>query len=370
MVIRELGLIDFRNYRELFVGFDAHINVFIGRNGQGKTNLLEAIHLLTHLESFRTRRLAPMIRNGGPLAQLQAVVETADSVHRARIELTPRGKRVWLDDGPVPKVSAYISTFFSLLFNADRLYEYRQFPGQRRTFFDRYLSFLDAAHLEDLKAMREVLQQKNRLLKSPQPRGLAEWDELFLAKSYAIVKRRQDMAQQVGDRLASLFAALTGRGETLGLRYRPSLKGDPGEWPERLRQVAARERDLGHAVVGPQRDDYRLTLDGEREDEAFSQGEYRVGMLALILAMNGVLEERLHFAPALLADDLFSELDPHIQRQVMGHLERLPNQVFITTTHSIEQLFPASARVREIRAGRVDQARGPSHERASHRRGV
>ena len=251
MVIRELGLLHFRNYDQLFARFADRLNVFVGENGQGKTNLLEAIYLTTHLESFRSRKLLPVIQSGQPLAQVQVVVAKEDREFKARLELSRQGKKVWLDGVTVPRVSSYIALFFSLLFNPDHLFQFRQFPAERRAAMDRFLAFIDPAYLQALKDMRVVLLQKNKLLKSGRPQGLAEWNHLFIDKGYAILEGRKRRVDELQGRLRGMFGRLTGRAEELKLIHRPSLDGTREDWA-RARRWISRARASPEAVNGSQ----------------------------------------------------------------------------------------------------------------------
>ena len=352
MVIRELGLIHFRNYEETFTRFAERLNVFVGRNGQGKTNLLEALYLVTHLESFRTRRAAHLVQEGAAQAYVQVVVTEGHLEHKTRIELSRQGKKVWLDEAIVPRVSSYIALFFSLLFNPDNLFRFHQFPAERRALFDRFLSFIDPAYLKALKDLRVVLVQKNKLLKSGRGGDLREWNQLFIDKGYAILKRRMGMVGQLNRLLSGLFEAVTGRHEDLALLYEPSLEGEPEDWALALEKVEPRERMLGHALAGPHRDEFGFRLGGG-DSERMSQGEYRGAFVALLLAINGWLGAERGYQPVLILDDLLSELDGAVQRALLEHLARLPNQVFISTTQWTEGLCPAPAAVRAIEGGRL-----------------
>lgn len=353
MVVRELGLIRFRNYENLFTGFADRLNVFFGKNGQGKTNLLEAIYLVTHLESFRTRKIVPLIERPHDLSQVQAVIVKDDRDWKTRIDLTRQGKKVWLDDTSVSKVSYYIALFFSLVFNGDFLYQFRQFPAERRAFFDRYLSFIDPGYLMGIKDMRVILSQKNKLLKTGDSGSLSDWNHLLIEKGYAIIAKRREAIEAICEELERIFPRVSGRRGRLEIAYRPSLDGPPEAWAEALARAEPRERQLGHALVGPHRDDFRLRLDDGRQDDHFSQGEFRICFLALLLSMNAWLDSIRKVRPVLILDDLFSELDRGVQKTLMSFLAGLPNQIFVTTTEWTEGFCPSDAAVREIRRGRI-----------------
>ncbi|HKI97464.1 MAG TPA: DNA replication and repair protein RecF [bacterium] len=352
MVIREFGAIHFRNYRELFVNFSEGINLFIGDNGQGKTNLAEAIYFLSHLGSFRTHRLDPLLTFGEAASWLQGTVLKPDFETKARVEITRRGRRVWLDDQPVATLSAYAALFYAVLFNPDSLYSYRHYPAARRAEFDRFLSFLDPDYLEALRNFRTIQMQKNGLLKGGDLSSLPDWNHLFIEKASGIIKRRAALLERLNGELPALFALLTGRDEALRLVYEPSLTGNPAQDEATLARVTEQERLAGHAMYGPHRDDVQLVLD-QRKESYFSQGEYRVSLLALKLALNGLLSERRGSHPVIILDDLFSELDASVQGRLLEYLKSMPNQIFITTTQVPPTLQIPGVQIMEIREGRI-----------------
>jgi len=353
MVIQEFGLVQFRNYQDLFVEFSNRINFFIGRNGQGKTNLAEGIYYLAHLSSFRTRRLGELLRSGAPRGYIQGAVTRDDFPLKARIELSRQGRRVWLDEEAIARTSRYISEFYVFLFNPERLYGYRQQPAERRALFNRYLAFIDAGYLNTVKGYRVVLAQKNRLLKNGEKSSLPDWNKLFVQKSYDIILERAESVSAINQHLAGIFHQLTGRQERLRLVYLPSLRGDAAEGARVLERVAERERLVGHALYGPHRDDFRLEFAGSGSEELFSQGEYRAAWLALQMAMSRLMTERMRFRPVWILDDLFSELDQGVCGRVLDVLAAGTNQVFITTTELPRHLRLPEGRIMEIESGRV-----------------
>jgi len=368
MVIRELAALDFRNYTEIRVSFDEHIHVLIGENGQGKSNLVEAIYFLLHLDSFRTHDWQRLVRQGAALAQIQGRIQSADNADKIRVEVSRRGRRVWWNDEPVLKLSAYVNRSFALVFNPDTLYLYRHVPAERRLFYNRFLSFLDAAYVRDLIAFRQIHAQKNRLLRGGELAGLDAWNRLFAERSRAIMAQRSGFVDALNQALPEVFAALTGRRENLRLSYQPSLKGEPDQIAQQLVQAQEQEARLGHAVLGPHRDDYRLALDGAedacgskgaadggalRREVHFSQGEYRAALLALTLVLDRFLAQRKGFRPIVILDDALSELDARVRDAVAAHLLGMPNQIFITTTARLDPFQAAGARIMEIRAGQV-----------------
>ncbi|MBI4083462.1 MAG: hypothetical protein HY423_12720, partial [Candidatus Lambdaproteobacteria bacterium] len=194
-------------------------------------------------------------------------------------------------------------------------------------------------------------------LKRRDAASLPDWNQLLIEKSYAILVKRRALAEQINGVLAALCSELTGGAAPLRLELVASLRGAREGWPAQVEQARAAELEAGHALVGPHRDDYRLSLGGPqggvRAETQFSQGEYRAALLALELALNRLLSERPGFAPVLILDDLFSELDEGVRARVLDHLERLPNQIFITATEAPRHRGSAPAHRLTIEAGRI-----------------
>ena len=353
MVIREFAFTSFRNYDELLIDFSDKINIFIGNNGQGKSNLAEGIYFLSHLDSFRTHRPKKLIQFGQPISQIQATIAKGGISHKARIEISGKGRKVWLDEFPIRKLSEYITSFYAIVFNPDSLHFFRHIAGERRAFFNRFLSFFDSMFLYEIREFRSVHAQKNRLLKTGAKSSLLDWNVLFVEKGCDIVKKRQEMVERINAVLPELYARVSGRQARLLLEYRPSIAGEPAACLKLLEKAAYQEFQAGHALHGPHRDDFHLTLAEGHGDEFFSQGEYRISLLALKLAINLVMTERMQFHPVLILDDLFSELDETVRTNLRAYLFQVPNQIFITSTEPREAHEYPDPRIMEIRAGQI-----------------
>ena len=353
MVVREFAATHFRNYEELLVKFSDKINIIVGDNGQGKTNLVEGIYFVNHLESFRTHRPKKLIRFGQPLSHLQAHISRSEISHKARIELSKFGRKVWLDDAPIGRLSEYITSFYAVVFNPDSLHSFRHYSAERRAFFNRFMSFFNGIFLREMRAFRSIHSQKNQLLKGTDNSSLFDWNVLFVEKSCDIVRGRQEIVERINEMLPELFAEISGHRERLTLQYFPSLGADAARNMEVLAKAAEQEFKVGYALHGPHRDDFRLQLGEEQSDEFFSQGEYRIALLALKLAVNNIMARQMGFHPVLILDDLFSELDAAVRGNLRSYLFELENQIFITSTEYGEARDYPHAQIMEIRGGRV-----------------
>lgn len=353
MVIQELSAVSFRNFSELRIRFSERINVISGLNGHGKTNLAEAIHFLSHLDSFRTHRMENLIAKGQSVSQIQGFIRIDEIERKTRIEISHRGRKVEVDNHPIPTISTYISNYFSFVFNPDNLYLFRHIPAERRWLVNRYLSFVSSGYLKSLREFRFVQAQKNQLLRRGELAGLPAWNQLLAERSNAILIDRMALAQRVSPLLSDVFSQLTGRRESLWLELRPSLNGSAREMTEVLARAREAELRAGHALLGPHRDDVRLVLKGRGSDALFSQGEYRAALLALQFGLGRLMEAERGFRPVLILDDVFSELDAATRERLLQYLTQLPNQIFLTTTEWPPSMHVPGARVMEIRSGHV-----------------
>ncbi|MGA1597654.1 MAG: DNA replication/repair protein RecF [bacterium] len=341
MVIRELELASFRNYPQQHVSFTPGVNWISGRNGQGKTNLAEALFYLCNLESFRTRKASQLLKTGVDAAVISGVVESRQVLRRIRVVINRQGRQVFLDRQPLKRTSEYLLSFMSLVFTPEDVNLFRSQPGERRRFFNRVLSFMEPGHLEVLQQYAQALANKNVLLKRRSSEGVSVWNELLVRFGVELSEHRRRFVENLNPLLSEAFQQMSGRSETLRLEYRPTLENDPERALVQLRDSLSRDLHYGHSMIGPHRDDFRLSLDHQLDREFFSQGEFRLTNLALKMAINSVLSERYRFQPVLVLDDLFSELDPMICEGVLTYLGRLNNQVFITSTvDPLSQTFP------------------------------
>jgi len=174
---------------------------------------------------------------------------------------------------------------------------------------------------------------------------------LFIEKAHAIIKKRSEFVASVNTLLAELFARIAGRPERWNLRCHSSLQGDPRQDAQTL----ARDREIqaGHALYGLHRDDFLFEFAGRQRKALFLQGEFRISLLALKLALNELLVGRAGLRPVIILDDLYSELDASVGERVTEYLQGLTNQIFITTTRIPAGLQLPDARIMEIREGRI-----------------
>ncbi|PCI30292.1 MAG: hypothetical protein COB67_02115 [SAR324 cluster bacterium] len=356
MVIQSLALWNYRNYSQFEIDFHSGINFIYGRNGQGKTNLVEAIYFLTHLRSFRTAKIRNLYREKEVTASINAQLSKQGVVHTVQIGLQSNQKKVLINQKNLNYTSDYIKNYFSLLFAPDQLSAYKEYPLERRNFFDRVLILVVDQYFQRLKEFNRIKKQKNHLLRHQRGQEVFVWNQLLAEVVPQIVRSRTRLVEQVNENLSEIFQELTGRSDHLELCYRWDLEEKVGDDPEKLLDFLngklESEQSMGHMCYGPHKDDFWMTINGKKDKLFFSQGEYRISFLALQLALNRAITDSLQFCPVILLDDIFSELDTEVYHKTLEYISANHNQVFITST-SIPKKFQGLGKAFQIEQGRL-----------------
>ena len=369
MYVSRLGLVDFRSYAEVVIPLSPGVTTFIGRNGQGKTNLMEALGYASSLGSHRVAQDAPLVRAGADRALVRVEVQRADRAQLIEIEIVPgRANRARLNRSPTTRARDVLGVLRTVLFAPEDLALVKGDPSERR----RYLDELVVARQPRFAAVRSdydrVLKQRNALLKSAgtarSSTGVEEtlvvWDEQLAAVGSELMVARAELVQELGAPAASSYAGLAPDTGDLTLSISSSL-GDDAVSTDRpqLRElfqqalVARRREELarGITVIGPHRDDLVITLGQHPAKGYASHGESWSCALSLRLAAYDLLRDRDEGGdPVLILDDVFAELDSG-RRQRLAEMVAGAEQVLITA--AVPDDVPAAlvGQVREVVGG-------------------
>lgn len=352
--------------------------MFVGDNGQGKTNLLEAIFVVAALRSFRTSKLSDLVGFGRPLAKLGARV-LKDSLTRVyevevypgtrsesgSLRSGPGSRKVRLDGKSVRPLARYFGAFNVVVFTPEDLLLPRGAPGDRRRFLDRGVFNLEPAYLATASDYDKVLKTRNSVLKQAGQGTLlmrqvgdllAVYDAQLAELATQIVAARVRFVATLEPELASAFSAITRTGLAATARYASKLVGlAAADIAAQLRDGRARDLASQSTQLGPHRDDVVLELDGREAGSFASQGQLRAMMLAWKTAELTVLGRAHGDLPILLLDDVSSELDPTRNEFLFAHLATLAGQCFITTTHEAHVLLSRDRANYRIASGQILQ---------------
>ena len=362
MHLAHLSLFNVRSFRRLELPLEPGRHVVAGENGEGKSNLLEAVQMLATARTLRSGTDLDLIswdslaEDPMPAARLEAAVNTAAGRKTLEIAVVAqetvagvrpaRASRRFRVNGVARRASDLIGQLRVVMFSADDLDIIAGAPALRRRYMDITISQFDPAYLRALQRYQRVLEQRNSLLRKLQERrGRANeldfWDEELATTGALIVNRRaeaiRDLARDAHDRYAELAA---GESEDLEVRYEPRL---PGDLPATVREhdlaeryqvaiVAERGEDVRRGVTrwGPHRDDIQFLIGGHHAGNSASRGQQRTAALALRLAEVNLSTERSGDPPVLLLDDILSELDAGRRERILGAAYHV-DQVLITT---------------------------------------
>lgn len=327
MQIAWIQVLEFRNYPALTWSPSPKLNVLIGPNAQGKSNLLEALGFLLTGRSFRTARLGELPRWGADRLGVAGELVRSDGRRTVRrgMERAPVGG--WMvsgEDCPWARAVAFGWQDLEILHGA---------PPARRAFLDGFAARLHPGHRPALLRYRQILARRNVLLQRRAPAAvLAPWDEQLAEVGMELIGRRRRALAALQTEVARLVPCLTGERHKVELRYRCSV-GEAGE-AAALRAALQRDRSQelrrGQTLVGPHRDDVTIELDGVDLRRYGSRGRQRLVALALRLAEVLPITEATGTAPVLLLDDALSELDGRAREHVLREVAAA-EQVFLTT---------------------------------------
>jgi DNA replication and repair protein RecF len=390
MFLRSLHLRHFRNYLDQQVEFDAPKTILVGNNAQGKSNLLEAVEMLSTLRSHRTSRDRELVYNGEAIAQVVGHLERAIGPVELGLTLRSNSRRtVALNGETLRRQLDFLGVLNVVEFSSLDLDLVRGGPEQRRNWLDSLLIQLEPIYAYILQQYNQVLRQRNALLKQGRERDgengewhhrgaeaqrgeghsertggveeLALWDAQLATAGTRVVRRRSRVIRRLTPLAAYWHRAISGSTEELEVRYAPNVpveEDDPERvtqaFLQRIRERAAVEQFQGTTLVGPHRDEVEFTINQVSARQYGSQGQQRTLVLALKLAELKLIEEVIGDPPLLLLDDVLAELDLNRQNQLLEAIQDR-YQTLITTTHlgAFDAQWLRSSQVFSVKAGQL-----------------
>jgi DNA replication and repair protein RecF len=400
MWLSELTLVNFRNFRQLRLEARPGVLLFCGQNGQGKTNLLEAVYVLATTRSPRTsveRELlswrppddADLAAVLAPFARLESRVKRLDG--EIHLELTFEAERPTANGATTPgavtrgiKVNGLATRATGLVgqlpvvyFSPGDVELAGGSPAGRRQYLNLANSQASSSHLRALQRYNRVLLQRNQVLRLVRerrqlPSALEPWTDQMIEWGAQILRQRMQMLRDVDQRLAGIFKDLAGTDDTLHVVYRSSIGESlptsadeiADEFRQRQQYYAPREIDQAVSLVGPHRDDFTFVLEGVDLNTYGSRGQQRLAVLALKLAEADWMRAEIGELPVVLLDDVLSELDPQRREYVLQRVAQpepsQQRQVWITSTETSDRwqthAFLTAAQRYLIDAGQVRTA--------------
>lgn len=334
MKFTTIALSNYRNIEFARLNVDAQRVFFYGKNGQGKTNVLEAIGLSTTLRAFRAKENEILI---GPRSEYSEVLY--ESLHAdeerldAKVRIKRRGKEVWADGEVVKRASDFVGRLPTVVLSSGDLSIARGSPSTRRRYLDTFLCGVDRSYYSALQRYQKALQERNALLKSgPEDSLLSAFEKQLIAPALELIKSRREALVLLNEFAQEFYHQLSGNSESIQVEYQPNFDCEnEDDYEKQLLKSRQRDLYLQSTGKGPHRDDYKLLLNGMPASDYASDGQQRSIVLSLAFAMIAYWRKQFGVAPVVLADDILGELDPERRKRFWKAMDS-DLQLFATGT--------------------------------------
>lgn len=369
MLLEEIALSNFRNYREFRSPVGPFLNIIIGDNAQGKTNLLEAIYLAAAGKSHRTSRDQEMIRWNADFFRIALSISKSNSRLNLEILYNCQKKKQYKINGVNKnKLVELLGNFNAVLFAPEHLALVKGSPQERRNFLDGEISQTNPGYYHNLQQYSRVLHQRNNLLKTlrgqqVKPPILEVWDQQLTDLGSKIVVKRLEVLKKLNPLARLIHRKITEGMENLEISYQSSLlQGSQNtenlrtNFADQLKQCFQEELKRGYTLVGPHRDDLLLRVNDYDVRSYGSQGQQRTTALALKMAELEFIKSETGQYPVLLLDDVMSELDLHRRMFLLETIQdKIQTFVTATGTEFFPQKFLSKAKVFHISQGKIEE---------------
>lgn len=337
MFIDSLVLNNFRNISNLKLVFDNPVTILYGVNGSGKTNIVESIFLLSNATSFRTSYFKEMIQNGKNESEIEGEIKTLNRKQKFKISLNKNGKIAYINDLLINKVSDYIGKAIAVSFSPEDVSLFKDSPGERRHFLDKELSSLFPIYIKQLIAFKNVLDERNTLLKQKIDYDLLDViDDKLIEASYDVYKRRNWLITKIIEFATQIYMDITNQSQQIKIVYHTFLNEmDKQQYYLKAKEIykksLKKDEEKMYTNIGIHKDDFKVYLNDMEIDMFASQGQQRLISLCMKLAVVEIIKKANKTEPIIILDDAFSELDSFKKKKLFNYILK-KEQVFITCT--------------------------------------
>lgn len=345
MHIKQLNLKNYRNYEQTDITFDGNMNVIIGENAQGKTNLMESMYVLSFSRSYRTPRERELIMWGKDFAKIEGNIVRKNRNMPLEIIISRFGKKARKNNIEQQRLSDYIGSLNVVMFAPEDLKIVKGSPQIRRRFIDMELGQIQPSYIYHLGQYKKILQQRNQLLKKLQ-RGnkdngvlLDIYTEQLIEHATILLERRFKFMELLRKWASPIHFEISRELEKLDIRYKSSIDVSESEnrekieskYEEKFFEIRQSEIERGTTLIGPHRDDLIFYINDKDVKTYGSQGQQRTTALSIKLAEIDLIHHEVGEYPILLLDDVLSELDDYRQSHLLNSIHEKV-QTFVSTT--------------------------------------
>ena len=327
MLIRSIKLNNYRNYTNATFNFNPYLNIIIGKNGTGKTNLLESIVVTSNTKSFRTKLDQDLIKKNTDYTRIEVNTET----NRYRVVINKNNKSLYIDNNLIKKTSDFIGKINAILFKPSDLELFTQSPNERRKLLDIEISKVSRRYITAILKYSHLLKDKNKLLKED------KIDEILLSVIneelepliQIIIEERQKFFQVINENISEMYSIISGKETKIEIKYKKC--SEIAEIKNKIEESKEKDFYYHYTTYGTHHEDYDFIMNGYNINSVASQGQKRMVLIAFKFALIKYIENRTGQTPIVLLDDILSELDKDNQERLLNVIPQ-NTQIIITNT--------------------------------------
>ena len=367
MIIRKISLLNFRNYRKESINFDKKINIIIGDNAQGKTNILESIYFLALTKSYRTTDMN-LINQNYDFTKVKGEVKDDKLIKSLEVFVSKEDKKVSINSNEVKKIADYITNMNVILVCPEDINILKGSPADRRNFLNIELSQISKNYINKYNEFNKILKIRNNYLKlmyqsaNKDRRYLDSITENLIDREIDIYIERKQFIDLINEQIGNIYKDITGK-EDFKIVYKTNIDINNFE-KDKIREILEKkyktsldkEIEQGMTLYGPHRDDLDFFI-GDNDLQLFgSQGQQKVAIIALKLSEIKIFKELTNSYPIVLLDDIFSELDVKTRNKLIKYIDT-DIQVIITSndTKGISKKFLEQAKILKVTNGNITE---------------
>lgn len=359
MYIKKLILLNYRNYKELNLEFGKNVNVFMGNNAQGKTNILESIYYCAFAKSHRTSRDKELINWESNDAYVSVSIAKERLDKRIDINILKDGKKaIRINKIKINKIGELFGTFNVVMFSPEDLKIIKDSPGVRRRFIDMEICQLNSKYYYNLVQYNKVINERNTILKN---RNLSQemldiYDEQLVEFGEYIIKSRLDYLEKLNYYGREIHKDITLNKELVEFKYESSiknLKNIRDGFLDMLKKNRKRDLEKGISTVGPHRDDFSVYINDVNTKAFGSQGQQRTAVLTMKFSSLRIIKEVTGEYPILLLDDVLSELDHNRKKYILSTIGDIQTIITCTGNEDINKYLDSKSKIFNVSNGEV-----------------
>lgn len=371
MFLEKLNIKFFRNYQEAEIHLKKGINILVGDNAQGKTNLLEAIYVLGMSKSYRSFSDEVLINNNSKVSRITGIIKEESIKTKLEIQLSEKNKILKVDNEEIKSIQNYLSHLRIIIFFPEDLNFIKDGPEIRRKYINLQISQLYKNFVKVLNDYNKLLKTRNEYIRkvkyneSYNKEYYQILNDYYIKKAILLYRMKKKYVDKINEYIAKIFFDITGL-DGLCVVYNTNIFFDQYNDEEMYKNMKTKiddsikeEISYGKSIYGPHRDDFNFILNGQDLKYYGSQGQQRAAILALKLSEIKIFEKATGSNPILLLDDVFSELDEIKRNNLLKYIEN-DIQVLITTTdlYKISHKLIKKAKIFNIKEGKIESIKG------------